>query len=180
MKDSNKKQRSPKSDYKYLAEKYNLTLQDIKKLGVIWSGIKSRCGKKSGYEDVKCEWETLEQYLVFVTFEIDQGRDFRLMERASTARLFDRGPYSNDNCYICPASQNTKERNQVPVIIFESTNKTKPITFVRGLKAFWRMNKDKVKLSLPSLYRKVDTNEWIPIYDEQSGSLKGYIKINRI
>ncbi|EMW1607777.1 hypothetical protein AAEO70_003467 [Vibrio cholerae] len=163
------------SKYKQLADQYGFTLEQIKKVASVYNSMKWRCGRLKGYEDVKCEWETLECYIKFLVEEIETGRDFRKFNRYATQRLCDSGSYSTTNCFISSCSDNVKTAQAQPIQVYQSNDKLHPVYFKYGVKAFYNKNKDVLRVSLSKLYRMVKQNKWIDIY--HSGEFVGQVKI---
>ncbi|GHY97881.1 hypothetical protein VCSRO121_3472 [Vibrio cholerae] len=163
------------SKYKQLADQYGFTLEQVKKIGSVFNSIRWRCGRLKGYETVVCEWQDLEEYIKFLVEEATAGRDFHKFKRFATCRIDDTGNYSTTNCFISSCSDNVKTAQAQPIQVYQSTDKTRPIYFKYGVKAFYNKNKDVLRVSLSKLYRMVKQNKWIDIY--HSGEFVGQVKI---
>ncbi|EPO2880114.1 hypothetical protein ACT7SV_001179 [Vibrio cholerae] len=162
------------SKYKKLANTYGFTLNQVKKIGSVFNSIRWRCGRLKGYETVVCEWQDLEEYIKFLVEEAAAGRDFRNYHRYATQRINDTGNYSTTNCFISSNNENVAAANSKLIQVYQSNDKLKPV-FFKGIKSFYRQNKDVLRVSLSKLYRMVKQNKWIDIY--HGGVIGGQVKI---
>ncbi|EPM7840898.1 hypothetical protein ACTQ65_003418 [Vibrio cholerae] len=164
------------SKYKQLANTYGFTLNQVKKVASVYNSMRWRTSNKmKGYENSIVEWQDLEEYIKFLVEEIEAGRDFRKFNRYATQRIDDTGNYSTTNCFISSSSDNVKAAQAQPIQVYQSTDKTHPVYFKYGVKAFYNKNKDVLRVSLSKLYRLVKQNKWIDIY--HSGEFVGQVKI---